>query len=165
LLLVMTVLALSMSQTTRLDERMAGNFRDYELAFHGSETALRAAEAHLMLNSDPHKCDAPSKDRDECPALLQGAVASANVDLRDADTAWWEENSQIFGTASKDITGLYADPNLVIEEAGKQSFGGLDVGGSGVPEIRTFYKITAHSFGQGSTTRVVNESVVAVMPP
>jgi type IV pilus assembly protein PilX len=165
LLLVMTVLALSMSQTTRVDERMAGNSRDYELAFQGSESALRAAEANLMLNSEPHMCDAPSNDRVACPALMQGAVATANVDLRDADVTWWKDKSQIFGTTGQDMAGLYGDPNLVIEEAGKVTFGGLDIGGSGVPEVRTFYKITAHSFGKGSTTRVVNESVVAVMPP
>jgi type IV pilus assembly protein PilX len=167
LLLVMTVLALSMSQTARLDERMAGNSRDYELAFQGSESALRAAEATLMASTDPIGCPSLTNANDptQCPTLMQGVIATANVELRDADEKWWQDNSHPFGTSGKDMAALYGDPNVVIEEAGKVNFGGLDIGGPGVPEVRTFYKVTAHSFGKGSSTRVINESTVAVQPP
>lgn len=166
LLLVMTLLALSMSQTTQLDERMAGNSRDYELAFQGAESALRASEAALMTATEESDgCGAPDSDRVTCPVLQQGAVAKANVDLREADVAWWNAKSQIFGTNAQDIAGLHADPNLVIERAGRANIGGMGIGGPDIPQVRTFYRVTAHSFGKGANTRVINESVVAVMPP
>lgn len=44
LLLVMTVLALGASQTTRLQERMSANMRDRDLAFESSEAGLRNGE-------------------------------------------------------------------------------------------------------------------------
>lgn len=50
LLLVMTVLALTASQTTRLQERMAGNARDLDLSFQSGEAGLRRAENQLTDN-------------------------------------------------------------------------------------------------------------------
>ena len=44
LLLVMTVLALGASQTTRLQERMSAGMRDRDLAFESSEAGLRTGE-------------------------------------------------------------------------------------------------------------------------
>ncbi len=44
LLLVMTVLALGASQTTRLQERMSAGMRDRDLAFESSEAGLRNGE-------------------------------------------------------------------------------------------------------------------------
>ncbi|HEY5758074.1 MAG TPA: PilX N-terminal domain-containing pilus assembly protein, partial [Steroidobacter sp.] len=40
LLLIMTLLGLGASQSTRLQERMAGNQRDQELALQAAEAAL-----------------------------------------------------------------------------------------------------------------------------
>ena len=47
LLLVLTILAIGASQTTRLQERMAGNMRDIDRACQGSEAGLRDAEEYI----------------------------------------------------------------------------------------------------------------------
>jgi len=47
ILLVMTVLGISAMSTSALQERMAGNARDAEVAFEAAEAALRAAETYL----------------------------------------------------------------------------------------------------------------------
>ena len=44
LLLVLTVLGTAGLQDTTMEERMAGNFRDYSAAFDAAETALRMGE-------------------------------------------------------------------------------------------------------------------------
>ena len=49
ILLVLTVLGIATVSTTVLQERMAGNARDYEVAFEQAESGLRAAE--LYINS------------------------------------------------------------------------------------------------------------------
>jgi len=47
ILLVLTVLGVSAMSTSALQERMAGNARDAEIAFEAAEAALRAAEKYL----------------------------------------------------------------------------------------------------------------------
>lgn len=46
-LMILTMLGLSSSQVSGLEQRMAGNHRDQSLAFHMAEAALRAGEAHI----------------------------------------------------------------------------------------------------------------------
>jgi type IV pilus assembly protein PilX len=45
MLLLLTIVGVSATQFTGLEERMAGNLRDRNLAFQAAETALRAGEA------------------------------------------------------------------------------------------------------------------------
>src|SRR5215831_3892080 len=47
LLLVLTILAVSVVQTTSLEERMARNAHDRALAFESAESALRDSEQYL----------------------------------------------------------------------------------------------------------------------
>jgi len=47
ILLVLTILGIATVSTTVLQERMAGNARDYEVAFEQAETGLRTAEEYL----------------------------------------------------------------------------------------------------------------------
>lgn len=48
--LLLTLIGVSGSQVTALEEKMAGNIRDENLAFQAAETALRTGEAIVMLN-------------------------------------------------------------------------------------------------------------------
>ena len=47
ILVVMTIIGVSSIQTTSLEERMAGNMRDHNLAFQAAEAALRYAEQDI----------------------------------------------------------------------------------------------------------------------
>ena len=47
ILLVLTVLGVSSMRTISLEEKMAGNSRDYQVAFESAEAALRQAEIYL----------------------------------------------------------------------------------------------------------------------
>ena len=49
-LLLMTLLSTSSMRTSTMQERMAGNLRDWNLGFQGAEAALRDAEAYLLAN-------------------------------------------------------------------------------------------------------------------
>jgi type IV pilus assembly protein PilX len=51
-LLLMTLLSTSSMRTSTMQERMAGNMRDWNIGFQGAEAALRDAEKYL-LNTDP----------------------------------------------------------------------------------------------------------------
>ena len=47
LLLVLTIIGVTVMQMSRMQERMAGNSRDVNLAFQAAEGALRAAEQFI----------------------------------------------------------------------------------------------------------------------
>ena len=50
ILVVMTLLGLSGMRTSVMEEKMAGNMRDSELAFQAAEAALRDAEKYIQDN-------------------------------------------------------------------------------------------------------------------
>ena len=50
ILVVMTLLGLSGMRTSVMEEKMAGNMRDSELAFQAAEAALRDAEKYIKDN-------------------------------------------------------------------------------------------------------------------
>jgi type IV pilus assembly protein PilX len=98
-LLVLTLLAVVGMQTTILEEKMAGNLRDRELAFRAAETALRTAEDLLVQ-------DAPLVF-DDSDGLYQ-----ADPDLLTA-LDWTEQDSRQFGGT---LHGIWSNPRYVIEE-------------------------------------------------
>lgn len=51
ILLLLTLIGITATQVTGLEEKMAGNFRDRNLAFQAAETALRAGEAEIEKSS------------------------------------------------------------------------------------------------------------------
>ena len=47
ILVMLTILAMALMKTARLEEKMAGATRDMNLSFQAAETALRAAETFI----------------------------------------------------------------------------------------------------------------------
>ena len=47
ILLILTILGVSSIQTTSMQERMARNYRDVNIAFQGAESAVQEAEDYL----------------------------------------------------------------------------------------------------------------------
>lgn len=113
LLLVMTVLALSASQTTRMQERMAGNARDLDLAFQSGEAGLRDAEARLQAASD-----ALGGRPDDCAADQNCAWRQRSptpIDYATKPDQWWADNSTEYGGNGKQIGEVISDPQAYSE--------------------------------------------------
>jgi type IV pilus assembly protein PilX len=112
LLLVMTVLALTASQTTTLQERMAGNARDSDLAFQAGEAGLRDAEA---VASEISRRDGKAQ-----PCALTDAC---EVKLRDVNfipdfargESFWTDNTRQYADAGQQITEVVSDPQIFSE--------------------------------------------------
>ena len=62
-LLLMTIIGISSMRGTSLQERMAGNMRDQNLAFQSAETAMRQAEA-FVLSKEANFWQNTSTERD-----------------------------------------------------------------------------------------------------
>ncbi len=153
LLLVMTVLGLAAMTVTRMEERMAGNQRDVNIAFQGAEAGLRDAENRIRLMvARPDTCaSAPCA----VPSVWQRNVLPDN--LRNQTGDWWDDNALEYGADGvPEIQQATTDPRVLIEDAGFVP-DSLTVG-HGPPEGRNFYRITAHSFGATDTAQAVLES-------
>jgi len=150
MLLVMTVLGITAMQMTRMEERMAGNSRDLNLAFQGAEAGLRDSEARLAaLTSRPAACSTAP-----CTVWRIGSWPS---DLRDELRAWWLANGTEYGVdAVAEVTEVTRDPRVITESLGFVP-DSLTIG-HGPPEGRDFYKITANSSGASDTATAVLES-------
>jgi type IV pilus assembly protein PilX len=158
LLLVMTVLALSASQTTRLQERMAGNARDLDLAFQAAEAGLREAEFAIdeALNSTgkrPNDCGDPA----DCDIQQR---SPGPIDYSRKDDDWWNDNGREYGDDEQQIGQIVKDP-IVYTEVLADIPDSLTVGRPG-GAATAFYAHTSRSLGGTETATTVLQTVQAI---
>lgn len=159
LLLVMTVLALTASQSTTLQERMAGNARDTDIAFQAGEAGLRDAEAALATMARTGTSGKP----DDCNATSSCAIKQRDVnfkpDFARADD-FWADNTRQYGGDEKQIAEVASDPLIYTEKRGevRDTLSTGTPGGSGT----AYYAHTVRAKGGTDTATVVLQSVDAV---
>lgn len=149
LLLIMTLIGVTTMSTTSLEEKMAGNMRDKNVALQAAEAALEDGESWLaVLGSAPAEttaCGTPPCD-----------VWALNVlpDLSSQSQSWWLSNAREYGAAgSKDIGDVNTDPHYILEV---QSFvpDSLDMG-QNPPTGKSIYRVTAHGTGGSDDAQVI----------
>ncbi len=147
MLLVLTVIGVSVMQITRMQERMAGNTRDLNLAFQGAEAGLRDAEQTLWGAAVVIPCNTPDCVRP------RGVLPVLNNQTQ----AWWDAQSQEYGDdGDQDIEELAVDPQFVVEEL---AFVGPLVVDD--PGGRMFYQVTSRSTGASGDTNTVLQTTFA----
>lgn len=162
LLLVMTALALSASNSTRLQERMAGNARDVELAFQGSEAGLRQAEFDLQdtANKAGMRSLVPCTDATQKCAVARPVTY---IDYKRKDKDWWSKNSRSYGDAAvQELDELVGDPLLRSELWRSVGDTMTDGGRPGTKSSVAYYVNTTRTLGGTEGAEVVLQSVVAI---
>lgn len=138
-LVVLTLLAVAGMRTTILEEKMAGNARDADIAFQAAEAALKAGEQVLTQ-----------------PALPNFAAGTAYLPAgKRTDTYWlsthnWTTQSVAYVPS---LAGTNSPPQFVIEQMASTT----EVGGSlkfGAVTESGIYRITARGTGGNPNTRV-----------
>ena len=165
LLLVMTVLALGASQATRMQERMAGNSRDRDLAFQSVEGGVRAGERRILKPTNPGSGTAlvgcmTAKTASSCdiydPKLLGGTPYTAQAF---ESKSWWDTNTWDYA-AAKTLSGqglVSADPHYYIEDV-EEVPDSLTIPPIGPQPGRTYYRVTAHGVGGTDSAQVMLQS-------
>lgn len=148
MLLVMTLIGVSAMQTNLLEEKMAGNQRDLNLAFQAAEAALRDSENWL---------------RDRTNEPVPDANAGSGVFTFDAlGSVWWEADSNwASGTAFSGISGVNLSPLRVIEGAGFITDGSLTIGQTQGQTPRLLYRVSARGTGGTDSARVIVQTIYA----
>lgn len=169
LLLVMTLLGLGASQSTRLQERMAGNQRDQELALQAAEAAMRYAESKVSAEQvTVNRCEGAGGAACDTYDLrkLVDAETKRALDLAAQTDAWWAEWGRTLGSDPDDgdiefeIEGVSTPPELVVEHHADVP-DVLSYGDSSFDVVREFYTVTARSTGQTDSAKVVIQSTYA----
>ena len=111
ILLLLTLIGLSATQTTALEEKMVGNLRDKSLTFQAAESALRAAE--LTLNPPPTTFTAAGVDGLylDVNSLIPNPIPTAAAILTDN---FWISNPVAISTITGLGIGIDANPPLYI---------------------------------------------------
>lgn len=161
-LVILTLIGLSAMQVTSMEERMASNSKDMNLALQAAEAALRDCES--LMNKAVVPTFGESYGLYELPASL---TPRSDSELLKADSPLLVDSppkSHRYGMAetnavppgsAKTIAGVWEQPRCIVEAmpAVAGDGGGSLKGGMALPDIGS-YRITARGVG-GTETAVV----------
>jgi type IV pilus assembly protein PilX len=160
MLLILTILGINGAQNTIMEERMAGNYRDCQIAFEASESALRVAES-VMLDDTIY--DALKWDGTDGSYDIEAITKQADYDpLTDLPNPSSTDNSTIGVTSETIDIGSSQDPEYYIEMLLPIELAGSSLvkGYSSKPPTIQFHRITSYGYGKSPNTRVILQSHV-----
>jgi type IV pilus assembly protein PilX len=149
LLLVITLVGMAAVRSTIMQQKMASNLYDRQVAFQSSEAALRVAEQ--LITANPKASYVRDCDPIDGNACLADPFSDVNLPAGSLqDVAKGSASDQF--TASSIATG---QPQFVVENMGtfedpsakglNQTANSLQYGGSGPGLTHVFFRITARS--------------------
>ncbi|MBC7414173.1 MAG: pilus assembly protein PilX [Herminiimonas sp.] len=161
ILIVLTVLAVSMFRNYGLQERIAGNMREKQRAFHAAQTALQYGE-YWLAQGNGGSGTACSTLLDANATTPTTQICSNALSATQVASVPWKSN------ANADIGVNYAPPSLTVSTVGGTSSYaitprfyisplGLDLSG-----LREIYSVTAMGYGGNSTAVSVVQSVYSI---
>lgn len=154
MLLLLTIIGVTSMQVTGLEEKMAGNMRNQNLAFQSAETALRDREAWIFTRPSE-----PAIDSATVWALnAADPIPTNSADWwHDVNDAWWPINAVALGFTP---AGIATAPRSIIEFKRFAADTLLIGAGGSIPGI-TYYQITSRGTGGNNQARVLLQSTTA----
>lgn len=184
-LVLLTLLALTASNTSILQERMTGGMRNQQLGLMGAESALRGGEsylwnlAYLATGSLPMPPCLGSADAN-CVYQVRGGLLPASVQRFRTSRTWLGTSDGARAYAAS-LTGLEDDaetaslatqPRYLIEDLGPDVPPGMGRRGGSIQQERAgaagsknWYRITARSQGGSDAVLRTVESVFSATTP
>jgi type IV pilus assembly protein PilX len=145
-LVILTLLSVAAMRTTLLEEKMAGNARDIDLAFQSAESALRQGQEELRGAVPP----ALAAGTPRTPRIANGALDAYWITPPPAGHNWTAQSA-----VGWQPNGTFAPPRYVIElvdVTGGSGGGGLGIGA--LPD-QGIYRVTARGVGATANTVVI----------
>jgi len=141
LLLVLTILGLAAAQSTSLEERMAGNYRNNTLAFQAAEAGIRAAES--CLSAGTSACSGFASNANGVYLFNPGAPpppSTATTPLWNVSGFWTTSGNTMNYTSvssGSNFPDVASQPQIIIEEMPPVAQPGGNIGtqqyGGGAP--------------------------------
>lgn len=160
MLLLLTLIGVTSSQSNSLEERMAGNMRDRNMAFHAAESALRAGEALVVTSTPTLSCP-------DAGANPPGFFMPRDVDCNGTieTTNVWESINWV--TQSRNYTNplvdLSANPQFIVEDMGVIC---VNIATPCLAtDTRRNYRVTARATGSTTNAIVILQSTIQLSIP
>lgn len=156
LLMVAMLMAVASLRTVNLDERVAGQVRDRQVAFQMAEAALRDAEQTIASDTDgPFTPLRPGQFTAACASGLCSSVPGATVWAGFTEVQWAGAMTWAYGaaTGAAALAGAASAPRFVVEYQGTAQ--PIE---PGRPCLALFL-ITARARGATAATEVILQSV------
>jgi len=156
MLLLLTLIGITGSQVTSLEEKMAGNEKDYNLAFQAAETTLREAEKYIEGLTTMGDFDGTN------PGLLQEADFDAGdyyLTLNNWSSSNSVASSKNFSLIPSSFQPRYIIKYMFVKKVDKNAK--LNIGGYGESTAGgqvTIFKVTSRSTGVTGLSQVVLQS-------
>ncbi|MCW8887395.1 MAG: PilX N-terminal domain-containing pilus assembly protein [Motiliproteus sp.] len=150
ILIVITFLGVGSIQDTTMEEKMAGNMKNKNMAFQAGESALRSAENILNTTAILPDFDGTTLGYiDQIPG---------NTATPDSWTeSQWTTSGAIYSNTSASL-GVASPPRYVIEKL-ESIAAKPDKEAGQVMDTNEFYRITARAVGGTSTSVVIVQSI------
>lgn len=156
MLLMLTILGLFAMQTSTMEEKMASNTRDHELAFQAAETALRDAENWLRAQTTAPLGNNAGTGRVWTKNVMDPNGATVENWWQERNWSWWKTHAvQYAGT----ISTVATQPYTIIEYLDKEKVEMGTPGYGGTVSYRHYYRVTAMGTGGSDNARVLLQSV------
>jgi len=139
MLLLLTIIGVTSMQVTGLEEKMAGNFRDQNVAFQAAESTLKEAEIFLLNNP----IDA---------TIYDGTNGLLN--FSDSEPANFFTHGWTGSDSATTIPGygnnfsLAEDPRYIIKKVSQTP-------ATATEPVKTYFKITARAKGANADTQII----------
>lgn len=176
LLIIMTLLGLSSMSNTVMEERMAGNQRNSNLAFQAAESALRSGEDAIFdwptsiepppgtASGDGDPTDTGTSDTNKGVYILNSPDPDGSNNMewwQERDNSWWVANATAYDNQLEFISGEFlSDPRYILEKISSSSVDDvLDETGSGTAIIGHYYQVTARGIGGDNQTESFLRSI------
>ncbi|MBW6477301.1 MAG: hypothetical protein K0A95_09535 [Chromatiales bacterium] len=159
LLMVLTLLGVTAMNNTIMEERMAGNMRDLQIAFQSAEVGLRMGEDALRTVILPPFVVARDPDDN---LVGTGGYYTVDSEVWDIDGFWFTISGDNVVATNRvleagDVDGAIHGPLYYVEQLpAVQSGGSLE---AGTPFSVGAYRVTARGFGATENATAILQSV------
>lgn len=162
-LLLMTLIGTGGLQATSLEEKMAGNMRDRNLAFQAAESALKAGETYLGTTTPlpAFNCTVVGHYPAGGAGCTTATTASVSSVTAPMPPVWeninWTTKAIAYSGALANLNAS-ANPSYIIENMGAGC--ASTTFPCPVADIRTNYRVTARATGGTTDSLVIVQSVI-----
>lgn len=155
LLLIMTIIGVTALTTNSLEERIAGNLRDQDLAFQAAESSVRACEGYVVSTSLTGQFTATCDN-----GLCVPATAPPPYVWQDTTLNVWNGTARSRAPTNT-LSNVTSQPRYIVEDV-TSAFGCLPgescvVGFGQTPVL--LYRCTGRGVGGTATAVVMNQSI------
>lgn len=157
ILVMLTLIGVTAMSTGMMDERMAGNSRDLNLAFQAGEAALRDGELYIQGNISPASGFSSTCANGLCQPPINSTPWYTTINWSSSSVTRTYGN----GTTATLLPAVAAQPKYIIESIGQPgAVTGTSIAlGLKPSSTGNAYRITARGVGGRTETRVFVQSI------